>query len=300
MSWIRRSVLLVVVGLLLLGGVSSAKVYANTEAIKAQQSITTKAKAADPILPKADEARREDQGCPKGQDERQSDLCAQWKAADAAYDSAQWAKVQTTIGWIGLALGTVTMLAAIAAAMYAKRAAIATEDAVEIADVTSNRQLRAYVSVALKRLIIDDKNGIIDGEITITNGGSTPAYEIHHAGNICVLSDEEAEREFKEPVQRPVHGTPYVAMLPSGQSSRGQLLNHKIIGIEDFLRIKADAAKLYVFGYVSYADVLGHAHYTRFCYVSEPGWLDGSKDDEAGPSRPGPDWALAPFHNEAS
>lgn len=74
-----------------------------------------------------------DRGCAKSQDNRNSDLCAQWKAADAANDAARWSWWQIIIGGVGLILGGVTMGAAIAAALYAKRAAIATEDTVGIA-----------------------------------------------------------------------------------------------------------------------------------------------------------------------
>lgn len=74
-----------------------------------------------------------DAGCKRGSDQRRSDLCAQWKAADAGFDAARSAEYQTYIGAIGLVLGAITMGAAIAAALYARRAAVATEETVTIA-----------------------------------------------------------------------------------------------------------------------------------------------------------------------
>ena len=35
---------------------------------------------------------KQDNGCPKGPEDRSSDLCAQWKAADAASEAAIWTR----------------------------------------------------------------------------------------------------------------------------------------------------------------------------------------------------------------
>ncbi|ESZ03437.1 hypothetical protein X736_25485 [Mesorhizobium sp. L2C089B000] len=54
-------------------------------------------------------------------------MCAQWKAADAAQQSANW----TTIGAI---VGAFTLAAAMAAAYYAKEAARHTQRSADIAE----------------------------------------------------------------------------------------------------------------------------------------------------------------------
>ena len=155
-------------------------------------------------LPKAPEPEPKDAGCPNGKDRRNSDLCAQWKAADAAFDAARAGERQTIIGWIGLLLGFVTMGAALAAAWYAKRAAVATESTVaiaseaaegadtalaiaernaeaaskqvEIAEITAKRQLRAYLAV--KAVTVDESD--LDADdlkimLEVKNAGQTPA-----------------------------------------------------------------------------------------------------------------------------
>ncbi len=66
-------------------------------------------------------------------DNPSSDLCAQWKAANAAYEGAKWGWWQLIIGGFGIASGAITMgCPATAAAVYARRAAIATETTVHV------------------------------------------------------------------------------------------------------------------------------------------------------------------------
>jgi len=61
-----------------------------------------------------------DAGCERGKDDRRSDLCAQWKSADAAYNT-MWASI------IGLVSGFATLFFAWRAAHWAKEAARHTE-----------------------------------------------------------------------------------------------------------------------------------------------------------------------------
>jgi hypothetical protein len=75
-------------------------------------------------------ATEHDDPCPKGDDNRASDLCAQWKAADATKASADvafWFAVVESL------ISALTLAAAVAAARYAFRAAIATEATAQIA-----------------------------------------------------------------------------------------------------------------------------------------------------------------------
>lgn len=88
--------------------------------------LENEASSADPTV----------EPCAPGVDNRSSDLCAQWKAADAAQQSADAADRTVVIGWIGLVLGAITMGAAIAAAAYARRAAVATEQTVQHAQAS--------------------------------------------------------------------------------------------------------------------------------------------------------------------
>ena len=68
-----------------------------------------------------------DGGCIAGKDNRKSDLCAQWKAADAAADAAWSAYAAFWAAIAGLLIGALTLIAAGLAAKFARDAAVHTE-----------------------------------------------------------------------------------------------------------------------------------------------------------------------------
>ncbi len=155
-------------------------------------------------LEKLPQASHPDTGCNQGKDNRKSDLCAQWKAADAAKESADWTRRTFKLSVAGLVVGFLTLAAAAFAAWYARHAAIETKrsadfagrmafdapvgiaaaveannamrEANTIAKDNSHRELRAYLSA--KSLTIeksewdDDKFSLF---ISIANHGQTPA-----------------------------------------------------------------------------------------------------------------------------
>lgn len=97
------------------------------------QSETAKAIADTTAAKKAVEDAKYQEPCKHGEDRRYSDLCAQWKAADAAYDAAQWAWYQLGISFFGvIGLGLTIWLTA--------RSTRASIDALE-AQIASERPL---------------------------------------------------------------------------------------------------------------------------------------------------------------
>lgn len=128
----------------------------------------------------AERAKRppERQPCGPHHYKSSDDLCAQWKAADAAVDSAKWAAFS---GWFG-GLSFLGVLAAISLAYHSNW----------IARDTAKRQLRAYISV--------EPQGIFDyGEenrlcVLVKNGGQTPAYDIVASSFVGLI---EGPRDFK-------------------------------------------------------------------------------------------------------
>ena len=107
--------------------------------------------------------------CLNPQSGTESDLCAQWKAADAAADSAWWAGFA---GWFG-GLNFLGVLAAIGLAFHSNR----------IARDTSNAQLRPYVHGHLIEWQQRGGGGefYIDFKVKFTNAGQTPAKELQLA-----------------------------------------------------------------------------------------------------------------------
>lgn len=86
-----------------------------------------------------------DAGCEPGRDDRHSDLCAQWKAADAA-NNTFW------LGVVGTAIGFMTLAAAVFAAWYARHAAVETrrsanaaERAIAFADDAGRQERRPWI-----------------------------------------------------------------------------------------------------------------------------------------------------------
>lgn len=130
-----------------------------------------------------------DEPCRVGQEKRSSDLCAQWKAADAAADSAWWAWVA---GWTSI-IGTVTVFIAIALTYQANA----------IARDTARRQLRAYVGVSGCSIdMIEDGSGFIM-QVAIKNSGQTPAYDFGLFGEVF---SEETALNGSRPIPQPMDG----------------------------------------------------------------------------------------------
>lgn len=123
MHSVGRSVVLSLASLALIGASLGDQRDADPTKNQTARVVADKA-ASNHNYPKQPITPPLDKGCERGKDDRQSDLCAQWKAADAASDGLTLAYWQTVIGWIGLLLGAATMLAAIAAAWYARSAAV--------------------------------------------------------------------------------------------------------------------------------------------------------------------------------
>jgi len=99
-----------------------------------QQTTTGSTPIGQPQVESADKTDNTNQPCKAGQDNRNSDLCAQWKAADAAKESADWARQSYWLILAGTVIGFMTFCAAIAAAIYAGQAAVHTRRSADIAE----------------------------------------------------------------------------------------------------------------------------------------------------------------------
>jgi len=109
--------------------------------------------------------------CERGQDQRNSDLCAQWKAADSANDAAYYAKLQI---WAA-AFGMLGLLVTIYLTLKAVRTA---QQSVAVAQDTARRQLRAYIIASAFRVENLKVGAVPRVTFRIRNAGQTPAYEV--------------------------------------------------------------------------------------------------------------------------
>jgi hypothetical protein len=130
--------------------------------------------------------------CKGDGEDRDSDLCAQWKAADAAGSGAGAGWWQVYLGGLGLVLGSITMTAAIFAAIYARdaaretqRSAKAAEDALAHAKQVAKDELRPWVFV--EKASLSRKNGKVYVECTIKNFGNMPARHCIITGQITIV-----------------------------------------------------------------------------------------------------------------
>jgi hypothetical protein len=98
--------------------------HAKQPEAKAHGNVQAGAPKAAPSAQPPKKAENPNPPCEKGEDNRRSDLCAQWKAADAANLAA---RVALWVGVVGLLVGALTLAAAIAAALFARKAALETE-----------------------------------------------------------------------------------------------------------------------------------------------------------------------------
>lgn len=166
---------------------------------KTRNQIDTQLERIAAAIEKQPVASAPDSGCEPGQENRQSDLCAQWKAADAAAESARWAFWTFFATIAGLAIGGGTLLAAWRAAHWAKKAADHTQtgtieakraaDAAEKSVAETRRigeaQVRCYLS-AEKARIVQLQDGKIIAYCTIRNTGSSPAIDVRMDGDLSI------------------------------------------------------------------------------------------------------------------
>ena len=113
---------------------------------------------------------------PEGQGE--SDLCAQWRAANAAQDGAFWTKWGVWIGIIGSTLLLWQIILTRQAVVDTSEATEAMREANEIARDTAKRQLRAYITTE-DHCVADFQIGGKHKHICkVYNRGQTPAYDV--------------------------------------------------------------------------------------------------------------------------
>jgi hypothetical protein len=220
-----------------------------------------------------------EQPCRAGIDRRSSDLCAQWKAADAAARSADAAWL---FGYVGGGIGLLTLLAAGAAAFFARNAAIHTErganaagEAVERA-IEANRltigfnqqQLRAYVGCEDSAI---NHGRFLDGSdafarFWLRNRGQTPALEVRSVARaeLATVSPERHKIYFRGKSRtEPANGV----IWPSGANIQSFSLD---LPSGAMTQVAAGRLYLIVAGIISYRDIFGKRHLSTFKLYYDP------------------------------
>ncbi len=177
---------------------SAAQSQQDQSAAALNTSTTRIVDAINNIVPE------DDKGCEDREDKRSSDLCAQWKAADAAHDAANYTWLAVGLSFLGTVFVALTF--------WDQRQ-------------VSRAQLRAYVSIQagkLEQWSQEDGSRIVEFNFTMKNAGTTPAYKAIHMGNVYIFTPEAAREYFNKPAESRIRvGEPHSAVIHNGQEQPG-------------------------------------------------------------------------------
>lgn len=274
-----RGVFLALAGLILLGSSQPPKDSENGKQSAASGDLQKAAADISAAIAKLQIPVEENPPCDKGQDNRSSDLCAQWKAADAARDAAEYAWMTMILGFVGTVLLVLTF--------WETRK-------------TSRAELRAYVSVEPAKLVLNAQTGEAEVEIKVSNQGQTPAFKSVWAGNVVISTREAMEKNIKvTPRARPKTGRGVPSTINGHQFANGSLYNDKTFSKEMLVSCINGDTSIYVFGFVWYEDAFGTQRETMICYEADrlphPDEIKNAKLAERQST-----WEVMPFGNDST
>ena len=206
------------------------------------------------IAREATKADPKDAPCVPATDQRTSDLCAQWKAADAADASARYAMFALWISLFTLIGVAVTVLH--------------TQQTVRIAQATLQAD-RAWLTPRIPKITWKghrDPDGkpyqpVLSIRLQWENTGRSPAVNIRHFAQFRLIPKDTHPPAF---TPDKVH---HVAALGVGRPFNPLL--QKIAG-EFAVQYLTREADLYVYSRIDYDDVFGKAHTSEICYQVLP------------------------------
>lgn len=148
-----------------------------------QAELGVEALSNNAALPQISRGENYNPPCRQGEENRNSDLCAQWKAADAANQSAIWTRTSALVAIAAAVIAGLTLFAAAAAAWFARQAARHTESgaragqaAVDETRRIGEAQVRAYLSIA--NVFMGLHNGKVPViTLRVNNAGQSPALD---------------------------------------------------------------------------------------------------------------------------
>lgn len=196
--------------------------------------------------------------CDNPADRNEDDTCSQWRSANAAQDAITVANTQADYAYWGLWVGAIAAFATAYAAIEAGRAAKAAAASNTIARETAKRELRAYINVAQVR--VDGLEGNARFCLEYKNCGQTPAYDIR-GWNGLELRDAERIKTFES-----TGNDAGLGVLGPGNSAYFIKPAPRRLVMKEFDMLRAGDAAIYLWGEISYRDIFGERHTTRFRY----------------------------------
>lgn len=185
--------------------------------------------------------------CANGDDKKDSELCAQWKAADAAAESARLTYWST---WIGGISGSLVLIA-LGLAYQANR----------IARDTAKRQLRAYVGLRSPKI-----EGTAVGQhpkvsLEFQNAGQSPALQLTIQIALGVDHFPQPQRAHDA---LPAEAKSVAVVLPGSSAKHSLESTGPALTKVEIDAIRGGTAAIYCFGVVKYCDIFGTPHQTDF------------------------------------
>lgn len=279
-----RGVIIAAVGWLILSAGQHPEDVTDKSKTNSTSEIENIANAVASAIIESQKSVEKDSGCNKGKDKRDSDLCAQWKAADASADAADYT-------WITLWISTVGTLLLVWT-LWETRA-------------NARRELRAYISVKIEGFEIIEVKPIgvrIKFKIKAHNGGATPAYSSNTFGTFEIHAKETAEKILKNVRSIEKSSMNGGVVIHAGEDHFISMEPKIIIENSAIESFGSSNACIYIFGVSTYIDTFGYFRRTDFCNS-----IDGktflelienakSSDGQAIEA----EWNVTDFHNEAT
>lgn len=228
-----------------LGAAEPPKAGAKTNEGAAAQNVSV-------AQPPQQQASEYTSPCAKGQDRRQSDLCAQWKASDAADRAAIAAEESTKLNWWQLWVGLVGA-AGLAAALFL------TIWSNIIARNTAKRQLRAYIALTEFGLEWDKGKGEDGPNTTATvfghwrNSGQTPADQMSERIN-WTLMDGPLPDDFDFP---DLGVDPTLGQYVVGPSHTYISVSDRRLTLPEVVALERKLKRAFVWSWTNYRDIFG-------------------------------------------
>lgn len=225
-----------------------------------------------------------DEGCKDRDDKRDSELCAQWKAADAARDAATFAFWTLLVSAVGTGLLVWTL--------WETRA-------------NARRELRAYVSVKVLETgieIIPGKEVRFTQQAVAHNGGATPAYDFVSFGHIIAAAPQTAAQKLAKPLPIQDEALAGGFVIHAGDEMPLAFDSRTSLPLDSIDAILNGHASLYLYGTLSYLDTFNVRRRTDYCLVldSKP-FRDSYLESMGAPeTRIEVVWKTARFHNTAT
>jgi len=258
------------------------------------------------VADKAIQPPEEKQPCTEPYGREESDLCAQWQAADAAKKAADWAWWQMIFSGLGvlgigvtlwfnkraidIALGAsddMERSLAIAAqgaqgmqsaATAMRRVAIVGREQLDHARDSANRQLRAYITTEDHAIAGFWRNGPTVFHLKVWNRGQTPAYDVRIWSIVTGTQGDPDRAKIFKVVNDSFRQS--AAVIGPGQAIVHDNDCQAPLNGDSYASVVMGGGKFVYAGVVTYRDAFGKRHFTTFkqFYVGNGNW-DTRADD---------------------